>query len=123
MMQILREVTEWSCDYQVCNHTYLIDSNKVYAYAIDGGSQIVKMSEPLVIDKRYRKFIKTEHKGLAKLMSKALPSNVRVFNVKSKNKVYTVEVTDNSTYRCGCTGFTFRGKCKHGDAVIQKLSA
>lgn len=123
MMQILQEVTDWSCDYKPCNHTYLIDSSKVYAYAVDGGKQIVKLNQPLVIDKRYRKFIKTTHSGLAKLMSNVVPSNVRIFNVKSKNKVYTVEVTDNSTYRCGCTGFTFRGKCKHGDAVMQKLAS
>lgn len=122
MMQILKEVSDWSCDYKPCNHTYLIDSNKVYAYAVDGGSKVVTMSEPLVIDKRYRKFIKTTHSGLAKLMSNVVPSNVRIFNVKSKNKIYSVEVTDNSTYRCGCTGFTFRGKCKHGDAVMQKLA-
>jgi uncharacterized Zn finger protein len=39
--------------------------------------------------------------------------------VKSNTKEYMVELTD-SNYSCTCTGYSFRGKCKHITAVAEK---
>lgn len=121
-MQILKETTVWSTDYSVANHTYLLDNkNQIIAYAIEGsGKIVVSKSGTMVLDKRYRTFKIVNHPGLAKLAKAEKPAGVRIFKVQSGQKVYDVEVS-SSSYTCTCTGFNFRGKCKHGDAVVEKL--
>ena len=37
----------------------------------------------------------------------------------SKDNTYIVVITDKG-FTCDCPGFTFRGKCKHTEAVAQK---
>jgi uncharacterized Zn finger protein len=49
-------------------------------------------------------------------------SNTRVFNILSGEKEYCV-TNIIEKYSCTCTGFNFRGKCKHIDAVVKKLQA
>jgi hypothetical protein len=48
--------------------------------------------------------------------------NFRRFKVvsKSSGKEYIVTKTDNG-FECSCPGFSFRGKCKHSDAVRAKI--
>lgn len=136
VMEILKEITQWNCDYKVHNHTYLLDNKgRVIAYAIDDGPDIVKLRIGYNIDKRYRKFIKSDHEGLLAI-SKSFPSekkeskkqevvkkeNVRVFNVKSADKSYTVEYnTVGDFFTCSCIGFGYRRKCKHIDNVKEFL--
>ena len=121
-MQILKETTVWNTDYSVANHTYLLDNkNRLIAYArSDTGEIIVSKSGTIVLDKRYRTFKIVNHPGLAKLAKTEKPVGVRLFKVQSNQKVYNVEVS-TSGYTCTCTGFNFRGKCKHGQAVVEKL--
>lgn len=122
MSEILKEVTEWNHSIQP-NHTYLIsDSGAIIAYAVFSGDEIrISKSGSIKIDKRYRKFVKSNHPGLVKLLKKEKPeSDVRKFKVKSKEKEYIVSLKENS-YSCTCTGFTFRGHCKHINAVAEKL--
>ncbi|NBW34038.1 MAG: hypothetical protein EBR30_03300 [Cytophagia bacterium] len=121
-MQILKETTVWNTDYSVANHTYLLDNkNRLIAYArSDTGEIIVSKSGTIVLDKRYRTFKIVNHPGLAKLAKIEKPVGVRLFKVQSNQKVYNVEVS-TSGYTCTCTGFNFRGKCKHGQAVVEKL--
>lgn len=129
-MEILKEITDWDCEYNVRNHTYLINNKgRVVAYAIDSGTEVVQLKTGYNIDKRYRKFIKTEHTGLAKI-AKTIPEqkqekqkivksdNVRVFKVKSDTKVYDVQYNiAGNFFTCSCVGFGYRKKCKHVDAV------
>ena len=121
-MQILKETTVWNTDYSVANHTYLLDNkNRLIAYArSDTGEIVVSKSGTIVLDKRYRTFKIVNHPGLAKLAKIEKPVGVRLFKVQSNQKVYNVEVS-TSGYTCTCTGFNFRGKCKHGQAVVEKL--
>ena len=37
----------------------------------------------------------------------------------SKDNTYIVAITDKG-FTCDCPGFTFRGKCKHTEAVAQR---
>lgn len=122
MSEILKEVTVWNCDFKQPNHTYLLgDSGRIIAYAPWHGDEIVVIKSGMKIDKRYRKFVKTTHPGLFKLSTKQKTEpGVRTFNVKSKDKNYTVSVK-GSNYSCTCTGFSFRGQCKHITAVAEKL--
>ena len=131
-MEILKEITEWNCDFTVHNHTYLLDNkSRVVAYAITHGTDVVKLKTGFTLDKRYRKFIKSNHEGLLQI-SKSFPEekkeskkqevvkkeNVRVFNVKSSEKIYRVEYnTEGDFYSCSCVGFGYRGKCKHVEGV------
>ena len=118
MLEILKETTIWA-DGSNINHTYLLDGSKIIAYAKFGGNDVQEVKSQFRIDKRYRTFVKTKHKGLEKLIKNTIPeSNTRVFKVQSKEKEYFVELSDYN-YSCTCTGFNFRGKCKHIDAVAK----
>ena len=119
MLEILKETTVWS-DGSNANHTYLLDGSKIVAYAKFSDNSVQVLRTQIKIDKRYRTFIKTKHFGLENLIkSTPTKSNTRVFKVKSKEKEYFVELSDYN-YTCTCTGFNFRGKCKHIDAVAKK---
>ena len=118
MLEILKETTVWS-DRSNANHTYLLEGTKIVAYAKFGGDEIQVLKTQIKIDKRYRTFIKTKHFGLEKFIKKTpTKSNTRVFKVVSKTKEYFVELSDYN-YTCTCTGFNFRGKCKHITAVVE----
>jgi hypothetical protein len=119
MLEILKETTVWS-DGSNANHTYLLDGSKIVAYAKSSDNSVQVLRTQIKIDKRYRTFIKTKHTGLERIIkSSPTESNTRVFKVKSKEKEYFVELSDYN-YTCTCTGFNFRGKCKHIDAVAKK---
>ena len=119
MLEILKETTVWS-DGSNANHTYLLDGSKIIAYAKYSDNSVQVLRTQIKIDKRYRTFIKTKHFGLENIIkSSPTKSNIRVFKVKSKEKEYFVELSDYN-YTCTCTGFNFRGKCKHIDAVAKK---
>ena len=119
MLEILKETTVWS-DGSNANHTYLLDGTKIIAYAKYSDNSVQVLRTQIKIDKRYRTFIKAKHFGLENIIkSSPTKSNIRVFKVKSKEKEYFVELSDYN-YTCTCTGFNFRGKCKHIDAVAKK---
>ena len=122
MLEILKETTVWS-DGSNINHTYLLEGIKIIAYAKYGGDDVQVLKTQIKIDKRYRTFVKSNHPALAKFI-KTTPtkSNTRVFKIKSKAKEYFVELSDYN-YTCTCTGFSFRGKCKHITAVAEKLQS
>lgn len=119
--KILQEVSEWDAEYK-CNHTYLLNGDKVVAYIKQGDTEVIVLNHQIRIEKRYRKFIEVQNQDLSILIPNETPKNIRVFNVQSKDKVYTVELNSvKNKYTCSCTGFTFRGKCKHIDAVKGKI--
>ena len=124
MSEILRETTTWSTDYSVCNHTYLLGSgNRVIAYINANNGLLIQPKTQLKIDKRYRTFVRDNHPELIKLQKSLIKnSDIRIFKVKSKEKEYTVTKSVTS-FTCSCTGFNFRGKCKHVDAVAKKLQS
>lgn len=121
MLEILKETTVWNTDYPVKNHTYLLDGNKLIAYAKFGTNDIVISKKQFNIDKRYRTFARDNHSGLSKLIKKEKTDpNTRVFKIQSGEKEYFVTKKD-TRYSCTCTGFNFRAKCKHIDAVVKTL--
>lgn len=132
-MEILKEITNWQVDFRQPNHTYLVNNkNQIVAYAKWHTNEIDILKSRTVLDKRYRKFTTDNHSELSKLIPQfkhedikkekekdIIPANSRVFKVKSKEKEYTV-VLNNNRFTCTCTGFGFRRKCKHVEAVAKK---
>jgi hypothetical protein len=119
-MEIVKETTEWSVITKQPNHTYLLDGNKIIAYAKWGSQEVCVVPSKMQLDKRRRTFVKVHHAGLANIAkSQTKKPNTRVFKVKSGENEYLVELSENR-YSCTCAGFNFRGKCKHIDAVAKK---
>ena len=61
MLEILKETTVWNTDFPVANHTYLLDGDKLIAYAKFGSDEIVISKTPIKISKRYRTFVRDSH--------------------------------------------------------------
>ena len=123
MSEILQEVTIWKSEFPVPNHVYLLDNNdNIIAYIKQGDNVINQLKSNIKLNRRYRKFIKVNHAGLSKLISKdnghdySKKIGVRIFKVISGNHDYKIEL-DNSILSCTCIGFGYRGKCKHIEAV------
>jgi len=121
MSQILQEITEWDSEFPIINKIYLLDlKDNIIAYTNSDGS-IHQLIKPIKLNKTRRKFIKVNHIGLSKLIQK-VEDNTRIFKVKSKDNEYVVSLdNDTDNMSCTCTGFTFRGKCKHIEAVRSSL--
>ena len=100
----IQEVTEWNGDIQP-NHTYLMDGEKIVAYLPKGAKDVIELRVPLRLDKRGRKFIELKK---------------HPFTIKVESNLITVKGSKGNTYfidpeakTCTCSGFTFRGHCKH----------
>jgi hypothetical protein len=103
-MKILKEITEWDVEHRQPNHTYLLNAkNQIVAYAKWNGDEIDELKSRIVLNKRYRKFIESNHTGLSKLIPKYnneiqpeekreefKPVYERTFKVKSGEKVYGI---------------------------------
>ena len=103
-MKILREKTDWG-EQGVGNHIYHVDDNG-WLVAFDNGSGLVTFKNPLkAFSKARRKFETVEY-----LADNLEPGAKRV--VGSRGAVYIVH---NGS--CTCSGFKFRGRCKHVEAA------
>lgn len=98
-MILVAETTVWK--ENVPNHAYLLsnDKSKMYGYAKHGSSEIHMMKNAIGFDTRGRKFtllhtIPDEEEG-----RKVIGSKGDVYYVKDG--------------KCTCTGFKYRGECKH----------
>ncbi len=107
-MEAVKEVTKWEGDIQA-NHVYLLDGDKMVAYIKFGNGDPFYFKNPIRIDKRGRKF-------------ERLTKNP--FDVKIKSDLIEVKGSKGNSYfvdpvekTCTCPGFTFRGTCKHIEAV------
>ena len=108
-MKFLQEITDW--EHDIPNHIYLLNDSKsrMTGYVPANSDQLVIFSEPLGFSARYRKF-------------REVPDQWNYADTKSENRTwqvagskgnyYTVEQSDAGLI-CSCSGFGFRGKCKH----------
>jgi len=102
-------------DYKdsVPNGIYLLDDgkSKMYAFKAKGTEPVKVFKNPIRIDLRGRKFVVNPVQFKTKL--KEEEPEGRVWTVKgSKGDVYKVSEL-NGNWSCTCSGFKFRGDCKH----------
>jgi len=108
----MQEVTKWDVEYRQPNHVYLMDGDKIYAYSRWGESKPEYFDRPTTIDRRRRKFVEVANRWKFKMVKPEQPQG-RVWNITgSKGDVYTVNENQGS-WTCTCSGFKFRGQCRH----------
>ena len=113
-MKLVMETTVFS-DSKMPNHSYLLnDAGIAIGYRKFSAGEVVRFRTPLRLDVRGRTFKLVDDLG-----SDAEGSSKVVEVAGSKGDVYFVDV-----YRkqCSCTGFSFRGTCKH-IAIAESKSA
>lgn len=106
-------------DYRdsVPNGVYLLDDSKskMYAFRPGSGGAIKVFRNPIRIDIRGRKF-KLNSVQFKTALQEEEPEG-RVIEVQgSKGDIYKVTEL-NSNWSCSCSGFKFRGDCKHIKSV------
>jgi hypothetical protein len=104
-MDAVKEITIWT-DGSSCNHTYLLNGDKMVAYIKNGGTEPFYFSKPITISRSGRKF---EKLSVNPFEVPKLESSIKEV-AGSKGNVYYV---DTETNTCTCPGYTFRGACKH----------
>jgi hypothetical protein len=113
-MQALKETTKWATP----NHTYLLDGTTLVAYIKQGTTEPFYFKSGIKhFDKRGRKFEKASTALFESHVESAVSNFIEVQG--SKGAVYHV---DPELHSCTCPGFTFRGKCKHTDILVDNLA-
>ena len=116
-MKAFLEVTEWA-DTTVpnCNHVYWMNNSKekIYAYAKFGNpAEVQAFKSPIRIDSRGRKFELVRNiYGWVDPDDEVVSANPTWTIMGSKGDKYIVE-KDGSVYNCTCSGFKYRGSCRH----------
>ncbi len=118
-MKWFQETTDWKDS--VPNGIYLLDDSKskMYAYRPNPRAPIKTFKAPIRIDVRGRKFVvnSTQYRtGVEEEQPEG-----RVWEVKgSKGDVYKVSESGGNL-SCTCSGFRFRGQCKHAESIRQTV--
>ena len=110
-MKFYEETTKW--ETRTPNHTYLLsdDKSKAFAYVRAGTESVFKFKRPIKLDLRGRTF-------------KAVPNTFgyKIEAEKVEGRVWTVKGSKGDEYKitersgnlsCTCSGFRFRGDCRH----------
>ena len=115
-MKVFEEITAW--DEKTPNHIYFMDDSKskAYAYLPMGKTELFEFKSPLKLDVRGRKFREVPNtwgffpRNDLKTVSKCWTVT------GSKGDEYTVTEEDG-VLTCSCSGFKFRGKCRHAEQI------
>ena len=114
-MEAVKEITVWADGNTIINHTYLLDGDKMVAYIRYGGTEPFWFKTPIRISKSGRKLEKVSDNIFNMSVNVFTPSNIKEVT-GSKGDVYKVTEL-NGNYSCTCSGFKFRGDCKHVKSV------
>jgi hypothetical protein len=118
-MKWYAETTEWPDNTR--NGVYLLNDSKskMYAFRPAGVSDIKVFRAPIKIDIRGRKF-KLNDVQFKTTVKEQEPQG-RWWTVKgSRGDEYRV-TESGGTFACSCSGFRFRGACKHVESIRQTV--
>ena len=107
-MKVLREVTEWATDIQP-NHVYLVEGDKIVAYQPFGIGAVVHFEHRSRLDRARRRFVEETLDAALWGVSAEKPAHI-VTVPGSRGASYEVNLQEGS---CTCSGYQFRGRCKH----------
>lgn len=112
-MKLYRETTDWTTP----NHTYLLTDNKQYmhGYIKLGTADVQLFKQPIRFDTRGRSF---QYVADYDEDDSAAATVIEVQG--SKGDKYYVTL-DDSAASCSCTGFKYRGECKHLEIARSSL--
>jgi len=122
-MKAFQEITEWDCDFAVPNHVYFLSDSrdKMYGFAPGGGRAVHKMKTPYRFHTRGRKFKEVANQWKFTVVEAAIKPVGRSWQVAgSKGNSYTV-TQELGTWSCTCSGFKFRGQCRHVEEISSTL--
>ena len=121
-MEAVKEITIWEeSEYSVPNHTYLLDGDNMIAYIKQSGGAPFFFKTPVKIKRSGRKFQKadislfeqtTDWRKMLREFVEAAPDLPYIKKVQGSKPNTWYEVNTNEK-TCTCSGFTFRGTCKH----------
>ena len=113
-MKLVMETTVFS-DSKMPNHSYMLnDAGIAIGYRKFSAGEVVRFRTPLRLDIRGRTFKLVDDLG-----SDAVSSSNIVEVAGSGTNVYSVDLDRK---QCSCTGFKYRGECKH-IAIAESKSA
>jgi len=107
-VKVLREVTEWASKVQP-NHVYLVEGDKILAYQPHGRGPVTHFAYRARLDRARRKFREELFDPALWGLSAEQPAHI-VTVQGSRGVSYEVNLEEGS---CTCSGYQFRGRCKH----------
>lgn len=115
-MKFFQETTVWD-NPAIANHVYLLNDSKskMIGYVRAGTNSVFTFKKPIGIDMRGRKF-KEVPNTFGFVVKETAPVNPQWRVQGSKGDTYIVEQTENGL-TCTCSGFKFRGACKHLEMI------
>jgi hypothetical protein len=110
-MQVLWETTDWADT--TANNVYFMDDSKskMYAYVAQGSMDVFKFKEPIRIDLRGRTFVNIPNVWHYVSPEEELAKTE--WTVEGSNGAKYIVRKDGNDYVCSCTGYTYRGDCRH----------
>jgi len=99
---------------------YLMDDskNKAHGYVKVGTNSVFTFKKPISIDIRGRKFKEVPNTFGWKPAQEEVVNTERWEVLGSKGDKYVVEKIDG-VLQCSCSGFRFRGNCRHTKEIAQ----
>ena len=114
-MKWFAETTDWKDT--VANGIYLLDDGKtkMYAFRPKGTGEIKVFKNAIKIETRGRKFVVNPVQFETGLKE---PEPLGRFWIVKGSKGDEYKVSElNGNLSCSCSGFRFRGKCKHSESI------
>jgi hypothetical protein len=115
-MKFFQETTVWGD--KIANHVYLLtdDKSKMIAYVRAGTDAVFKFKNPIRIDTRGRSFKAVPNTYNYSIPEEVAPTVPQWIVKGSKGDEYIVR-KNGVMYSCTCSGFKFRGSCKHVTSI------
>ena len=115
-MKIIEEITEWDTEYAVPNHVYFVNDSKdkMFAYVAVGSVKVQEFKKPIKFSVSRRKFREVENTWGYTVNEQPAGQTWKVAG--SKGAEYVVTELDG-VKTCTCSGFKFRGNCRHTSLV------